>query len=279
MEIHNGTYCVYIHINKINGKMYIGQTVNGEHPKRRWQNGLGYQTQKYFWRAIKKYGWGNFEHEVVVNNLTKEEADNFEKLLIKKLNTTDKYFGYNITLGGGGSLGKHPTDEQIQKQKNSMRKYYEDELYIQRMRDVANKRAVWQFSPTGKFLNSYISSKEAERQTGVSSGGICACALRKVPSADEYIWTYENDTEDIPQRVNEYNNKKIRKEPIVQLTLDGDFIKEWKGAAEAGRELGINYKNINSVCRHKRRNAGGFNWMYLSDYYNYLENNIELIAV
>lgn len=33
MEIYNGTYCVYIHTNKINGKMYVGQTAGGFHWK------------------------------------------------------------------------------------------------------------------------------------------------------------------------------------------------------------------------------------------------------
>ena len=58
------------------------------------KDGSGYlikKNDKYcqpaFASAILKYGWNNFEHEIVANNLTKEEADDFEKLLIKKLNT------------------------------------------------------------------------------------------------------------------------------------------------------------------------------------------------
>lgn len=269
MEIYNGTYCVYIHTNKVNGKKYVGQTIHGDHPKKRWVNGLGYQLQTYFWRAIKKYGWDNFDHEVIASRLTKEEADNFEKILIKLLNTTDRSFGYNISLGEDGTCGVKPTDEQIQKRKNTMRKYFDDPAYIQMMRDVANKKSVWQFSANGDFIQSYPSSKEAERQTGILSGTICACALKRTPSAGGYIWTYANDADDINQRVDKYSKLKLRIEPIVQLTLDGQFINKWKNSAEAGRQLGINYKNINTVCRNKRKQAGGFKWMYLSDYEQY----------
>lgn len=266
MEIYNNTYCVYIHTNKINGKMYIGQTVNGNNPKKRWANGMGYKTQKYFWKAIQKYGWDNFEHEIVASNLTKEEADRFEVLLIQKLNTANREFGYNVALGGGGTLGRHPSQEQIQKQRETMRKYYDDENFIQKMREVAPKKAVWQFTDEGNFIKEYSSSKEAERETGVLSANICSCALKNTPSAGGYIWTYKNDADDILERVIKYSNSKIKVEPIIQLSLDGVFVKEWPSAAEAGRGIGINYKNINLVCRNKRNKAGGFKWMYLSDY-------------
>ena len=99
--IYNGTYCVYAHINKINGKIYIGQTIHGDNPIKRWGcNGAHYKTQSYFYDAIQKWGWDNFDHEVIANHLTAKEADEFEKLLIKKLNTTDNNFGYNLATGG-----------------------------------------------------------------------------------------------------------------------------------------------------------------------------------
>lgn len=100
MEIYNDTYCVYIHTNKIDGKKYVGQTVYGNNPNKRWKNGKGYKGSTYFYNAIKKYGWDNFEHEIVASNLTKEEADTFERLLIDKLDLTNMENGYNLETGG-----------------------------------------------------------------------------------------------------------------------------------------------------------------------------------
>lgn len=267
MEIRNGTYCVYVHTNKINGKMYVGQTIRGDNPNRRWQNGYGYITQKYFYRAIQKYSWDSFEHEIIASNLTKFEADNFEKILIKELKTYDKQFGYNITLGGKGNSGYHLSDEAKQKISVANKKHYLNPEYAQKMKDIVPKRAIYQFSLEGEFIKKYDSAMEVERQLGILNATVSKCAFGKLPSAKGYIFLFEEDVETILQRVERYRcSKKPRYEHIVQLSLDGQFISEWVGSADAGRALKINYKNINLVCRGKRNNAGGYKWMYLSDY-------------
>lgn len=109
---------VYIHRNKINNKAYIGitskQNLNG-----RWHNGNGYSYNPHFWRAIQKYGWDGFDHEVFMVCETQEEAERVEKLLIKLFKTNDYRYGYNIADGGKGSplsgehnpfFGKVPTE-------------------------------------------------------------------------------------------------------------------------------------------------------------------------
>lgn len=101
MEIYNGNYIVYCHTNKINNKKYIG--ITRRTIEERWNYGFGYRKNKHFWQAIQKYGRKNgFYHEVIASNLTKEEAYNFEKLLINKLQTHVPEFGYNLDLGGSG---------------------------------------------------------------------------------------------------------------------------------------------------------------------------------
>ena len=48
-----------------------------------------------FWNAIQKYGWDNFQHEIIASGLTSEEAGHMEQLLIKELNLANKDYGYN----------------------------------------------------------------------------------------------------------------------------------------------------------------------------------------
>jgi len=60
----------------------------------------------------------------------------------------------------------------------------------------------------------------------------------------------------------EFSKDHIRKlsKPVIQLTLENKFIKEWKSASDAGRSLGININNINACCRGERKKCGGFQW-------------------
>lgn len=116
MRSNSQKWIVYIHTNKINNKKYIGQTGRSLED-RSGANGNGYKHNPRFWRAIQKYGWDNFKHEVIADKLTKEEADKIEKELIKKFKTQDRQYGYNITDGGEGVSGWVPSDEWLQKNK------------------------------------------------------------------------------------------------------------------------------------------------------------------
>ena len=91
-------YYVYQHINKINNKRYIG--ITKQKPSLRWgSNGINYKGSPVFWNALQKYGWNNFEHEILYSNLSKEDACHIEKNLIMEYKTQDRNFGYNITEG------------------------------------------------------------------------------------------------------------------------------------------------------------------------------------
>ena len=57
-------------------------------------------------------------------------------------------------------------------------------------------------------------------------------------------------------------NQMCSEKQVIQLTLDGEFVAEYKSIAEAGRQNGINIGNIGSVCRGERKSSGGFLWQY-----------------
>lgn len=90
-------YCVYRHTSP-SGKVYIG--ITQQHPEDRWQGGLGYRHNAHFFRAILKYGWENFEHEIICSGLDKSTACELEVALIVAHRSNDKMHGYNITNGG-----------------------------------------------------------------------------------------------------------------------------------------------------------------------------------
>lgn len=163
MVITNDVYCVYIHTNKSNGKVYVGQT--RQEPTKRWKNGLGYDRCPYFFKAIQKYGWDGFEHEIIASHLTKTEADNFEKLLINKLNSANPVFGYNLSEGGSGTSGcmSEETKRKISK--------------------TLSKRV--QCVETGEIYNSVT---EAQKITKISHISLACLGKRK--SAGGYHWRY-----------------------------------------------------------------------------------------
>ena len=108
MENKN-TWCVYMHTSP-SGKVYIG--ITSGNPKDRWKNGFGYlkknkngdYTQPSMARAINKYGWDSFQHNILFENLSKQEAEHKERLFVAFWETNNPKFGYNIR-GGGGSCG------------------------------------------------------------------------------------------------------------------------------------------------------------------------------
>lgn len=105
-------YKIYVHINKINGKIYIGQT-GQENVKDRWDSGWGYKQCVAFNNAINKYGWNNFQHIVLIDRLTLEMANIIEEELIKKYKSTNSKYGYNIRPGGENSTLSEESKEKI----------------------------------------------------------------------------------------------------------------------------------------------------------------------
>lgn len=224
-------YCVYVHTNKLNEKKYVG--ITSQKPKHRWKN--GYACNEHFIRAIKKYGWEMFSHDVVMTNLTKEQACQWEIALIAQFKTQDENYGYNIQSGGEGCA------EQ-------------------------NNVAVDQYTLDGKYVKTWSSMKAASEAFGVfHEGGSqigMACAGR-CKSAHGYLWKYASDS----GTVKPYKNDHIKR--VIQCDMDGNPIKTWERITDASRELGIDAGTITKVCKSKYRyfkSAGGYTWRYADEF-------------
>lgn len=91
-------YTLYAHINKLNGKKYVG--ITAQKPKDRWRNGTGYIRSPRFYNAIQRYGWEQFEHIILETDMSYEEACEAERKIIFSEHLTDPRYGYNLDSGG-----------------------------------------------------------------------------------------------------------------------------------------------------------------------------------
>lgn len=103
MEVYG---VVYLIVNMVNGKRYVGQTIQ---PLAKRFNAHAY-ADSLIGKAIRKYGKENFHCGVIKTCTSKAELDVAEKHFIAVLNCKAPY-GYNLTDGGEGIAGLKRSSE------------------------------------------------------------------------------------------------------------------------------------------------------------------------
>lgn len=268
--IENGNYCVYVHTSP-NGKKYVGQT--GTNPKNRWgKDGNKYlfkknnkYTQPAFAHAILKYGWNNFDHEIIANNLTKEEADNFEKLLIKKLNTMNPKYGYNCTEGGGGCRPSEETRMKMSESHKGMKRTEETKKKISESLKEENNYLY------GKHLDEETKRKISESHKGRTLSLEQKRKISEATKGEKHPMYGKHHTEESKKKSSESHKGLLKgaKNPnarkIAQYDKDGSFIKIWNCMSDAGKELGIKNQSLYNACSGLSKTAGGYVWKYYED--------------
>lgn len=127
---------------------------------------------------------------------------------------------------------------------------------------------VVQLTKDGSFVAKYESQNDASMQTGIPANKIISCCHHQQKSAGGYVWI----------KLDEYHHSyqfilpKPQRRKVVQLSLDGEFVKEYPSVADADRWTNINQSSIVKCCKGKVDTAGGFYWMYKEDYEKQLKN-------
>lgn len=200
-------YCVYKHTSP-SGKVYIGITCQS--PTTRWRGGEGYRWNTLFYRAILKYGWDNFRHEILFDGLTKDAACDMEIALIKSHDSTNPQKGYNNSTGGEcGTAGLPAWNKGRPSPQRGVQLSEEHKRHIAAARTgrphphkgcvftdahrknlseahAHQKRAVLCVE-TGRV---YLSIREAEILTGIRHIGECCREVPKHKTAGGYHWKF-----------------------------------------------------------------------------------------
>lgn len=246
-------YKLYMHLNKTNGKVYIGQTKRSY--LLRWKNGKGYDGCSQFVNAIKKYGWSGFEHIQLIEGLSKIEVDYFERFFIAFFDSQNPEFGYNLTAGGDEcpmdnpvtrenhreAMKKRSADPEWQKKhRETMKKVHGDPNWREKQREGVKKRSAnpeWQ-KKHREFLKKRSANPEWQKN-------VCE-ALKKMHGDPEW-----------QKKVREANQKRSKPVLCVETKIVYDSLTEAAIAVDLKRPA-----PICMCCSGKRKTAGGYHWEY-----------------
>lgn len=246
-------YIVYEHLFP-NGKRYIGITRTSTH--RRWEkDGNGYKTQTVF-RAIQKYGWENVKHNILFENLSKDEACKKEQEMIALYKSNNKHYGYNNTSGGeGGTVMNEQTRKRMCKAQKG-HKCAESTKIANRNRLLGTKRPRDQVEKTRqKLLGKKIGMSEYRHRRIIEG-------IRNMSEEKRRQWRENVDKALISKRNVEHHGKDV-----IQIDAKTkEIITIYKSVCEAARKTGINRLSIQDACNGRRKKishlTNGYLWEF-----------------
>jgi len=243
-------YKVYMHTCINNNKKYVG--ITRQTTKRRWRDGSGYKNSELFYNAIKKYGWNNFEHEVILCNLIKQEAEMFEIKMIKYYKSNEKKFGYNVANGGNAN-GTTSSETKRKLSEINKGKHSGEKNYFYGKKYTGEQNAWF-----GKKLSEEhrIKIGETRKQRGIKpwNYGVSNCF-------SEQTIEKMRQSQSKPRPHLRGSNSTSSK-PIICTTTGETFC----SITEASKKLKLFVSRISAVCNGKNKTTKGFNFMFLSEY-------------
>lgn len=232
-------YSVYCHTNKENGKKYFG--ITKLMPERRWAKGEGYRSSRHFYFAIQKFGWDGFEHAILYEGLTKDEACQKEKELIEAFKTTESEFGYNLSTGGeSGAAGVRPSPETIEKRVSKLRGRTVSEETRRKMSEAAKGRT--------------FSEKTRKKMSEAAKG-------REITPEQRARLSQANKG----KRLSEETKRKQSKAKPKKRVFCQETNTVYESIRDAAARLGLEATNVCAVCKGKHSHTKGYHFVYEGD--------------
>jgi predicted GIY-YIG superfamily endonuclease len=236
----------YIYIaTSPSGKRYVGKTVNfAQRMGKHYTDAKKKNSRVIFHKALQKYGRKNISWEIYGQYANESDAFNAEIRLISILRTQDPRYGYNMTSGGEGCMGKrHSTfakEKMATNRKNSVRVISSDGRIFRSIAQAAKDVGV----SSGAIRSAFSENRTCRGlQFRVYTGGV---------AGDYFV------NKDIPHHFN--LSKRI-------LRSDG---KIFNSQSDAAREMGVGSSSIWAAVKGDLEIVAGYRW------YNYTESNLKL---
>lgn len=118
------------------------------------------------------------------------------------------------------------------------------------------QKTVYQYDiKTGELVGKYPNLTIAGYVIGLSKQNLSEVCLSVNKLSNGFYWTYDFVEKFVPLNDN-------RKKKVMQISLEGDFIRKFQSVSEASEQTGFNKTSIAKVCRGERKSAGGYIWEY-----------------
>ena len=177
-------YKVYMHRNLKDGKVYIGCT--SQNLSKRFQRGCGYEKCTRFYEAIKADGWDAFDHMVLADGMTQDEAMAMEETLVDVFRATDPQYGYNMRRGGYHNTPVPEVGQHISAAKMG---HEVSEATRAKLR-MYGKKPVLQMTRDGQPIRVFPSLTEAAEAVNAKKTNIYAVCAGRKPTCRNYRWSY-----------------------------------------------------------------------------------------
>lgn len=231
--------------NDINGKYYLGSTINPEDRMKHHFAALraGKHHSLYLQRAFNKYGEEHFHFSIIDECEANERLELEQKYLDEMDLSTEQY--YNVSSVASNCV--------LSGEKNGMwGKRGEDNPNFGR-RNTEETKSKMSASQKGKVRTPEQRKRLSETKK------------RMYASGELISWNKGGHISEEQRK----HLSDIRKRPIVCYSLNtGDFVKEYPSRFEAEEETGITKECIYAVCRKDVKSTGGFIWRFKDDVYN-----------
>ena len=259
---------IYMIRNKINGKVYIGQSRNIGH---RWR------CHKYDLRH-NRHGNSHLQHSYnlhpdafeykVILECKPEELNAEEERLIESYNACNPDYGYNIDSKANGT-GK--MSDETKKKLSENHKGRDWGHMRGRVLSASWRRHLSEAQPHKRAVicletkHVYDSAFDVERDTGVQRCKVVSCCTGNRKTAGGYHWSYYDDYVANPEHyadiLNEYVPTKSTGAKVI--CLDTGII--YATAREAARLLGLSPSAICQCLKGKAKTSGGYRWAYYDE--------------
>lgn len=245
---------IYAIKNKINDKIYIGQTKSSL--KTRFaghKSCINKGSKAALHCAMKTYGIDNFYIEILEECETQEIVNEREKFYIKEYKTQTPN-GYNILEGGDAIPFRH-SDTISQEHKENIKKAHKKSC-----------KPIIQFDiETGRPIKEWESSKELMRAGYVRANIISLCKREK---GFGYIygsgWCYKEFYDSTLDKNSLITlNYNAHGSTIKCLDLEGNLVKLYYKIVDAARELKCNPSSIADCLTGRAKTCKSFKWEYV----------------